>query len=313
MIKYISQKLSIPERYLKTLSQQQLKNIKILVDLNKLKEARDLYVKYQIQNYRQKKAMSKRAIEVVNVTRKMPEEVEEQEKEMEEWSQQKGFDLRELFPKEAFVMPQWEFAVFNTYQVWADTIGGLSPSKDPEYNIHKRIEFLAEATSPSRQPYPKNATFMIYMSFPKIANMESSVFEIEKGYAGIEFVRIEDLNLEQLKKLAPYILNFINKASSRVLAVKAYKDFPLSKRAGEIIPFPTKETETIQSEPAQILPLPKIKQKKLKGFMDLTIDYLKSIIDKYQSGEMSAAEFASRLTYLAAETQEHMFDEPIKT
>jgi hypothetical protein len=80
----------------------------------------------------------------------------------------------------------------------------------------------------------------------------------------------------------------------------------LSKRAGEVIPFPTREPEeTVQHEPAEILQL------KPKGFMDLTVDHLTSLIEKYKNKEIDAIEFTNRLTYLAAETQEEMFEEQI--
>lgn len=56
LISYISRELSIPENFLKTLSDLQLKDIKILIDLGKKKEARDKYTEYQIANQKVKKA-----------------------------------------------------------------------------------------------------------------------------------------------------------------------------------------------------------------------------------------------------------------
>lgn len=56
VVVYISRALSIPERYLNMLTDLQLKDIKILVDLGKIKEARGKYTEYQIQNSRTKKA-----------------------------------------------------------------------------------------------------------------------------------------------------------------------------------------------------------------------------------------------------------------
>lgn len=143
MIKYISQKLSIPERYLKLLSQEQLKNIKILVDLNKLKEARNLYTKYQLQNN-------------------------------------------------------------------------------------------------------KFATKLI-------ANIKHAVM----------------------------------------------------KTAGDVIPLPIRQEEPTPTfeEPAKVLSI----KPRSKGFMDLTIDKLSTIIEKFKNKEISAEDFATKLLYIAAETQEELF------
>ena len=92
----------------------------------------------------------------------------------------------------------------------------------------------------------------------------------------------------------------------------------LSKRAGDIIKFPTPEVMEKPEETGrggeEITSLQQTKQSKREAFMKMTVDHLSTIIEKYENKEMSAVEFANRLTYLAAETQEELFeDEPMET